>query len=209
MRPGGKDSVMRARRFSLFFLFFSLCLGFSGTLAWAATPGFSIAATNVTLTASGTGSTTFTLTSLNGYTGLVAVTCDATNPPVGAKLPYCGGGPIVAFTLTADKAVSGSMGFYTGAVPLAAGLTHGAGYTPAAGLALAGSLLLGLGFRRRARHWLLLALLAVGTLAGLAGISACGGNANGLTPGTYQYTMTATDVNTSAQVTSSFNVTVP
>jgi hypothetical protein len=49
----------------------------------------------------------------------------------------------------------------------------------------------------------------VGALAGLAGISACGGNNSVVTPGTYAYTVTATDVNTSATVTATFNVTVP
>jgi hypothetical protein len=65
------------------------------------------------------------------------------------------------------------------------------GHLPMAGLALAGALLLGFGMRRRASRWLTLVLLAVGTLAGPAGISACGGSGNGMTPGTYLYTITA------------------
>jgi hypothetical protein len=209
MRPGGKAFVMRVRRFSFLFLL-SLCIGFSGTLGLAATPGFSIAATNVTLTASGTGSTAFTLTSLNGYTGIVAVTCDVANPPPGAKLPYCGGGPALAYTLTANEAVNGSMDFYTQAVPaVTARLALRPGLGQAASLALAGAMFLGLGLRRRARHWLIQAVLAVGALAGLVGIFSCGGSANGLTPGTYQYIMTAEDTKTSAYVTSPFSVTVP
>ncbi len=77
-----------------FTLIFSL--GYSSAPALAATPGFSIAAANATVSASGTGSAKFALNSLNGYTGLVSVTCDAQNPPPGARLPYCGVGPLLA-----------------------------------------------------------------------------------------------------------------
>jgi hypothetical protein len=63
--------------------------------------------------------------------------------------------------------------------------------------------------RRRAARWLTLILLAAGTLAGPGGISACGGDNNGATAGTYVYTITATDTNTSVSVNATFNVTVP
>jgi hypothetical protein len=81
----------------------------------------------------------------------------------------------------------------------------------APGLALAGALLLGFGFRRRAARRLVLTLLAIGALAGLAGISACGGNKSVVTPGTYVYTITAAalDTNTRLSGTTSVNVTVP
>jgi hypothetical protein len=65
------------------------------------------------------------------------------------------------------------------------------GHLPASGLALAGALLFGFGLRRRARRWLVTTLFAVITLAGVAGISACAGGSNGMTPGTYQYTISA------------------
>jgi hypothetical protein len=73
---------------------------------------------------------------------------------------------------------------------------------------------LGFGFRRRAARWLTLTLLAVGTLAGFAGISACGGNSSNnsvATPGTYVYTFTAADMNSNSHVsvTTSVSVTVP
>jgi len=74
---------------------------------------------------------------------------------------------------------------------------------------LAGALLFGFGFRRRAARWLTLTLLAVGTLAGPAGISACGGNNSVVTPGTYAYTFMAKDLTTNTSVTTSVNVTVP
>jgi len=83
------------------------------------------------------------------------------------------------------------------------------GHELATGLALAGALLSGLGLGRRGLRWLTLTLFAFCTLFALAGISACGGNNNYVTPGTYAYTVTATDVATSATVTATFNVTVP
>lgn len=83
------------------------------------------------------------------------------------------------------------------------------GHGLAQGLALAGALLFGFGFRRRAARWLTLTLFAVGTLTGLAGISACGGNNSVVTPGTYAYTIMAKDLNTNASVTTSVNVIVP
>jgi hypothetical protein len=76
-------------------------------------------------------------------------------------------------------------------------------------LALAGTLLLGFGIWRRARRWLALMVFAVGILAGLAGISACGGNNSVVTPGTYAYTITATDTKTAVAVNTSINVMVP
>jgi hypothetical protein len=70
-------------------------------------------------------------------------------------------------------------------------------------------LLLGSGFRRRAARWFTLILLTLTALAGLAGISACGGNNSVVTPGTYAYTITAADVNTGETVNASVNLTVP
>ena len=117
------------------------------------------------------------------------------------------------YTLTANEVVTGSMAFYNSAVPCSnpcpVSLPHrvGRGLTP--GLALAGVLLFGFGFRQRAARWLTLTLLAVGALAGLAGISACGGSGNAVTPGTYAYTLAASDINTNVAVTATVNVTVP
>jgi len=87
-------------------------------------------------------------------------------------------------------------------------LPRPAGHKLATGLALAGVLLFGLGFRRSTRRWLVLTFLALGSLAGLVGFSACGSN-NVVTPGTYAYTIVATDTTTNVSVTTSINVTVP
>lgn len=199
----------------------------SGAPLWAAaTPSFTITATNVTLsssTSSGAGSSSFTLTSVNGYAGQVRVGCQPPIPPAGVKVPYCGYGvPIPTgaavpaeppITLTANEAVPGTISFYNAAVPCGnpcpVNLPSQGHRGLPQGLALAGALFFGFGFRRRAARWLTLTLLAVGALAGLAAISACGGDNNVVTPGTYTYTISATDVTTSVSVTTSINVTVP
>jgi hypothetical protein len=64
------------------------------------------------------------------------------------------------------------------------------GHLPATGMALAGALMLGFGFRRRARRWLVLAALAMLALAGAVGISACGAYVTA--PDAYSYTISAT-----------------
>ncbi|MGA7343891.1 MAG: hypothetical protein WBE72_07695 [Terracidiphilus sp.] len=207
----------RYRPLVLFSSLLTFTLAFSAARAPAATPAFTITATNVTLsssTSSGVGSSSFTLTSVNGYTGSVFVGCDPPTPPAGVKLPYCGSGssgtgavPIQPpITLTADEVVTGTIPFYNSRLPAPFSALHRRDRGMAPSLALAGALLLGFGFRRRRARWLALALY---TLFALAGISACGGNNDYVTPGTYAYTVAATDVDTSATVTATFNVTVP
>jgi hypothetical protein len=193
----------------------TLSVAIPGSQAQPAKPDFMITSTNVTMSnsaAGGSGTTTFTLTSLDGYTGTVQVICEPPSPPAGVKVPYCGGGPVSrAYTLTANEVVSGSLSFNNSAVPEAVGgLTPHDATMPPQGLVLAGLLLLGFGMRRRAARWLTVMLIAGGALAGLAGISACaGGNNSVVTPGTYAYTIKGMDTNTSLYATTSINVTVP
>ena len=82
----------------------------------------------------------------------------------------------------------------------------------AGGFALAGTLLLSLGLRRKATRWLMLALIAFVTLAGMTGVSGCGSEAT-FTPGTYTFTITAsgflTGTNVELSETTTANVTVP
>jgi hypothetical protein len=202
------------QRSSLLFLLGSLLtliLAVSGSPALAATPDFTLATTNVTMSSSdanGNGSTAFTLTSVNGYTGTITVACIPPNPPAGVKVPNCGGGAIArAYTLTANGVATGAMDLDNSPVPEP--VVHwqpGGSLRKATGIAMAGLLLFGFGIRRRAARWLTLLLLAAGTLAG---ISACGASNSVVTPGTYAYALRATDINTSASVTTPFSVTVP
>jgi hypothetical protein len=210
--PAERNSIMRAMGSLLSFkIAFVLCLGFNGAVVLAAaTPAFTISAANTTVSASGTGTTTFTLTASNGYSGTIVVNCEAASPPADAKLPYCGGSAVLAEKLNSGETVSGSVPLTKSRVPGLANLQRRPGTGSPAGLALAGALMLLLIPRRSARRSLAMVVFAVcALLAGSAEISACGGNGNGLTSGTFPYTITGTDITTSATASSTFMVTVP
>ena len=193
-----------------------LILGFGGTEAVAATPSFTISATNATMPTSGNGTITWTLTSINGFAGTVGVSCGPTDPPTHSILPQCNytGIPVASppYTLAANGTVTESFNLVAN-IPRCTGpcpvnfqrRPRHRGMT----LALAGALL-GLGFRRRAPRWSMLALLTVSALAGLAGISGCGTNPT-LTPGSFAYTLTAFQTGTSTVMTAdtTVSVTVP
>jgi hypothetical protein len=200
------------RKYWLALLTAAMFLPFGLGLSAASTenPNFTISATNTTMTASGA-SIPFTLTSLNGYTGKLSVSCVPDNPPAGARLPYCGGGPIIQLSLTANSSVKSTIGLTAGPVPLSsASRLNLPGHGREAAWAFAAVLLLGFGFRRKRARWLSMILLPVATLAGLMTLEACGGSQTPtLTPGTYAYTLTATDVSTNATASTSVNVTVP
>lgn len=213
---------MKDCRTSLFIaVLFAFLAVISIPSASAATPSpsFTTTATNVTMstnTSSGTGSSTFTLTSVNGYTGTVGVTCSAPTPSVGVKVPVCdwSPGPVVrpTFTLVANQVATGTISFINAIPPCnpcPVSLPRSRSHGLPQGVALVGALLFGFGFRRRAARWLTLTLLAAGALAGLAATSACGGNDDVVTPGTYAYTIIASDVSTNVSVTTSISVTVP
>jgi hypothetical protein len=161
--------------------------------AHASTPSFTISATNVIMPSSGDGSIPFVLTSVDGYVGTVAVSCPEVNAPTGARIPDCGGGPVFALNLTADEKATGNLVLtpYGVPVPLASG-----------------ALLIGLALRRRKIGWPTLALVLACTLASLGEVVGCGSGTSGMTPGTYAYTLTATDAKTNVVVSTTANVTV-
>jgi hypothetical protein len=165
-----------------------LFLGIASATSLAASQ-YAITATNVTMPLSGLGSTQYTVTGIP-MAGTLAVSCAYAGTDTNAKVPVCTYGPVRApIDVTAGETVKGSIDFYPygSAIPL--GL-HRRSHAPGAGLVLAGALLLGLGLRRRARGWLTLTAMAAG-LAGVMGISACVGNLNGGTKGTFPYTLMA------------------
>jgi hypothetical protein len=198
-----------------------LAAGLACFPALAATPSFTIAATNVTMSSSGSsgqGSSSFTLTSVNGYAGTVGINCSAPTPPAGVTVPLCSfGGPAFSdfASLAANQAASGTIAFRNSMPPCnpcpvnLPRRRRDHGLSP--DLALAAAFLFGFGFRRRAARRLTLTLFALGALAALAGISACAGNNSSIhvTPGTYAYTINAVDMNSNEVVTTSINVTVP
>jgi hypothetical protein len=224
---------MRSRsRLILFGSFLAIICGLGTAHAQSATPGFTISASNATIPNSGTVAIPFTVTSVNGFAGSVVVTCGPANQPTGSILPLCGNGVVVVpYTLPANGTVTGSLDLVSyippcnnacpvkfvsprprGAVNLALG---GGPQSPrrrgAASLAVAGVVLLGFGFRRKARQLRLL-LLVVGIMAGLSGIGCGSGNHSTLTPGTFAYTISAVEVTTdnpSLVVNTTVNVTIP
>lgn len=153
-----------------------------------ATPEFAITVTSVIMPRTGIGSLPYTVTAIP-LTGTLAISCQYSGPATTAKIPLCFQATAPA-PVTAGQTVKGAIGLFPPNGPLPASL-HRTNHAPWAGLALAGMLIAGAGLRRTARSWLALILIAGALLAGLAAISACGGSTNGMTPGTYQYTISA------------------
>jgi hypothetical protein len=147
---------------------------------------------------------------LQQWGGALQITCAVASPPAGAVLPACYQHGLMP-ALPANGTVTGEILFIAPGQtppPSPATLLNRPG-PAAAGFALAATLLFGLGARRRAARWLTLVLLAIGALGSLAAISACGGNSNSMTPGTYPYTATATDATTGTSVSTTIKVTIP
>jgi hypothetical protein len=171
-------------------LLLAFCVGVAVLAPRAvAASSYAITATNVTMPLRGAGSTHYTVTAIP-LTGTLLVNCQYAGPVTTAKIPTCWYGPVIGPTpVTAGQTVTGTYFLYPYGAPVPVNAPRRG--LPWTGMALAGALMLGVGLRRQARGWLTLALFAGMALAGLVGISACGGSANGMTPGTYQYTISA------------------
>jgi hypothetical protein len=107
----------------------------------------------------------------------------------GVKIPVCGGGPVRLYSLTADQVVTGTITLFAYGAPLPAGF--GPANHPVIALLLAVALLSGLTLRRRSARWLMLPLVLAAVIP-LSSILGCGSAPQGFTPGTYNYTVTAT-----------------
>jgi hypothetical protein len=191
----------------------------SGARALASS-GLAMTATNVTMPSSGNGVSNFSISGFPGN-GTVIIGCVYAGTNIEAKIPYCLSGassasvPVERIPVTAGQTLTGTIDFYPPTTILPAALRKAPrpfNRLPAATLALAGALMLGFGFRRKAPRWFAMALFAVGVLAAASGISGC--SANSMTPGTYPYTITANYQDTSdAMLDSILNtnieVTVP
>lgn len=171
------------------------------------------ATTQSTCTSSGTctyhyGSSTLTLTSVNGYTGSPLLTCTAVNPPAGAKIPSCFeyGLPVA---VGAGQSVTEDLLLVPpgGPLPPEPATSSRLGGRAGTTLAFAGVLLFGFGVRRRARR-LRLAVAVLASVTVLSGLTACAGSDNSMTPGTYTYQVTAQDSSAQATATTSFTVTI-
>jgi hypothetical protein len=152
----------------------------------AAAPAFTITAANVIISSSGTGSSQFTVTGIP-VTGTIVLSCGYSGSLALGGLPICPLTPPAARPVTAGGTLTGVISFYPPNTVIPASVSE-------VGLALAGALLVGFGLRRRARWPLAMLLVALGSLAGLMGVSACGGHSSIHMPkGTYPYTITAVD----------------
>jgi len=118
------------------------------------TPSFTISATNVTMSSSGT-SLPFTLASIHGFPGTVGIAVTQPNPPAGTKLPYLElGGPAgPTYVLTAIPTATGSIGLSAipepSPLPVKLNLPNRPGHGEGVRWKLAGVLMLGLGSLRK------------------------------------------------------------
>ncbi len=190
-------------------LFLVACgAAFAAIEAQAVTSSFTITATNVTMPGGGNpGTSNFTLTSVNGYSGKLVVISNYSGGDMNAKPPNCGIHTAPLFVLNANGTVSGTLTCYPyGKVVPVVKLDRPSSLptrAPVPGLAFAGWVLLRRRLRRTAARWL--GVLLLGAIS-VAGLTACGGN--GLS-GTYPFTVVATDTVTQATANASITVTVP
>ena len=207
--------MMRNKTLTCLVVFSALASGLCAAQipAIAPSPSITISASNVTMPSSGSVAIPFTLTSVNGFVGSVAVDCIAPTEPAGVKAPFCvNAGPVRAFPLTADETTTGNYAIV--AIPLltepAARSANPFKHDQGASWALAGVLILGLGLQRKRTRRFARVLVAIGVI-GLTGlsISGCGGPPT-LTPGAYVFTLNATSVTTPTLTASTTaTVTVP
>lgn len=182
---------------------------FAAAPALAATP--TITATSFTWSSAGPNDTQISITNIPSD-GTIVIGCIYSGPATTAKLPICAGGPVVRLTVTAGETYNGAIYFQPWGTPIPVNLRRAprpANRLPLGGMALAGALLAGCSLRRRARSFAR-AIAAVAALFVLAGITACGGTANGMTPGVYQYTISSayTPGQTTLSELSTTNITV-
>jgi hypothetical protein len=118
------------------------------------------------------------------------------------------GGPPAAISLTVDQQFKGGFGLFSSPVPAPAGFM-GTSRSSVLVILLTLILLLGTTPRWRSARWLTL-FLFLAALGALSAATGCGSSGPpGLTPGTYAYTVRATDINTNVSVSAIANVTVP
>lgn len=222
---------MQRNRVALLFLGFLVAVCAPCVAFGQAAAPFAVTAANLTMpaydpptvsggvTATHLGSSSFTVTGIEA--GTLTIACQYSGPATQAKIPQqCGiVGPGQLPVQPGETTASGVVYFVPygeGPVPGLAQLQNPprpSGRLPLTAIALSGALMLGFGFRRRARRGLLLALLTACSLLAAAGLTGCAAdNENAMTPGTYSYTIsagfTATGSNAVETATTTITLTV-
>jgi hypothetical protein len=189
------------------------CCGLTVCAAWAATPAVTLTAGNVSISDRGAGTSQFTLTSLNGFTGQVSVLCAGPNPgPMELVLPVCF--PTTqTLTVPANGSISGTMQFNPPWVISGSLRQDLPGRAPLGMPMIAGSLaaacLLGSTMRRDWRRRLGVMLLAAAGLVGLGSLTGCIGQGGlAMTPGSYTYTIVGENSFGQLETSKDFTVTI-
>jgi hypothetical protein len=175
--------------------------------AASTTPGFKITASSIDISGRGEATSQYTIASLNGFAGKVAVICSGPDPNLfpGIVMPSCAE-PTQELTLAANGTASDGMIFHPPWVDLSA---RNRPSSPHAALPLFASALLGLSLLRLRRRLnrsgaLLLGLASLGTLTATVGCLGSGGLQ--MTPGTYVFTLTG--IGDGVKATGNVSVTV-
>ena len=170
----------------------------------AAAPGISLQATNVSIPGQGTAQGQFTVTSINGFSGSVSVSCTGPNSEIlpNLVLPECNG-PAPNITVPANGSASGTISFYP---PWADPYSARAHPLPVLAVVAVGSIVLLPRLKSNRCRWF--ACLVLGcSMIPLCLLVGCLGNGGlAMTPGTFQYTLNASGNGVSAS--SAFKVTV-
>jgi hypothetical protein len=182
----------------------------------APTPQFTLTATNVSVSDTGSGVSNITLTSLNGFTGTVGVSCSApTTLATVLVLPNCTF-PVKSLLVPANGSVTGTLPFVppSNVTASAANRQRQPAIPAPLKAAVVAACLLGLGFRKRfpfqgkSGRWMGSITLATATLGltSLMTLTGCIGRGGlAMSPGTYSYVIQAANgvpaVTTFIQVT--------
>ena len=170
----------------------SLALSADGDAAAATSPGFTITASNVSVSDTGSGSSSYTVTSVDGFTGKVGVSCFAPGINGSLAIPDCDV-PEQFLTIPANGSASGTMPF-TPPTNVSAKNDGKDNRRPAGPLAAGAMVLAGFAAARRRLRWnrtLSALALCAGLLAGLTA-TGCGGHGGlAMAPGTYTYQIQA------------------
>lgn len=158
---------------------FLLLALFAFTSSVAAAQAFSITAANVTMPPSGSANSQYTINNIP-VAGTILIGCVHTSPiSPGVKAPVCYTGLPHATPVVAGQTLTGAIQFMPFAVPLP-GI-----------LLIPITLLTAVTLRRHPPRKL--ATLAIVSLVAANALGACGGNSSGLTPGNYQFTVSASN----------------